>query len=216
MSRPVTTRRERGDAIVDFGGGMVELAGFAASILKRGCGVRCDPLRPGRGVGGGRRRQLAGGEKTLAAFTTGGGRCEPSTLDTRGREIRPACRGRNKWVIGDAASRWCGRTAPPCSPETRRRASTRSRLRGARRRSSPRTNATLEDGGPCSISPRFGHAIEAETGSRRGSRGDRLADGLPVSVEAVYRTTTRPRHRHLDAPAATAKSRPIGLRAHAA
>jgi 3-dehydroquinate synthase len=107
---------ERGDHIVAFGGGMVgDLAGFAASVLKRGCGYVQVPTtllaQVDSSVGGKTAINSAAGKNLVGAFHQPAAvLIDPTTLDTLpGRELRAGYAEVVKYgLIGDPAFfAWC-------------------------------------------------------------------------------------------------------------
>ena len=82
---------ERGDHLVAFGGGVIgDLAGFAASILKRGCGFVQIPTtllaQVDSSVGGKTGINVAAGKNLVGAFH------QPAAGADRSRLPRHACR----------------------------------------------------------------------------------------------------------------------------
>lgn len=107
---------ERGDAILAFGGGMVgDLAGFAASILKRGCAYVQAPTsllaQVDSSVGGKTAINAAAGKNLVGAFHQPVAvLIDPSTLDTLPeRELRAGYAEVVKYgLIGDPGFfAWC-------------------------------------------------------------------------------------------------------------
>lgn len=107
---------ERGDSILAFGGGMVgDLAGFAASILKRGCSCVQMPTsllaQVDSSVGGKTAINSAAGKNLIGAFHQPAAvLIDPSTLDTLPeRELRAGYAEVVKYgLIGDPAFfGWC-------------------------------------------------------------------------------------------------------------
>jgi 3-dehydroquinate synthase len=107
---------ERGDHILAFGGGMVgDLAGFAASILKRGCGYLQVPTtllaQVDSSVGGKTAINAAGGKNMIGAFYQPAAvLIDPTTLDTLPeRELRAGYAEVVKYgLIGDPGFfAWC-------------------------------------------------------------------------------------------------------------
>jgi 3-dehydroquinate synthase len=107
---------ERGDSILAFGGGMVgDLAGFAASILKRGCAYVQVPTsllaQVDSSVGGKTAINAAAGKNLVGAFHQPASvLIDPSTLDTLSeRELRAGYAEVVKYgLIGDPGFfDWC-------------------------------------------------------------------------------------------------------------
>jgi 3-dehydroquinate synthase len=107
---------ERGDTILAFGGGMVgDLAGFAASVLKRGCAWVQAPTtllaQVDSSVGGKTAINAAAGKNLIGAFHQPEAvLIDPATLDTLpGRELRAGYAEVVKYaLIGDSAFfDWC-------------------------------------------------------------------------------------------------------------
>jgi 3-dehydroquinate synthase len=107
---------ERGDSIIAFGGGMIgDLAGFAASILKRGCGCVQVPTsllaQVDSSVGGKTAINASAGKNLIGAFHQPAAvLIDPTTLDTLpGRELRAGYAEVVKYgLIGDPAFLgWC-------------------------------------------------------------------------------------------------------------
>lgn len=107
---------ERGDSILAFGGGMVgDLAGFAASIVKRGCSYVQMPTsllaQVDSSVGGKTAINAAAGKNLIGAFHQPAAvLIDPSTLDTLPeRELRAGYAEVVKYgLIGDPAFfDWC-------------------------------------------------------------------------------------------------------------
>ncbi|HEX9946387.1 MAG TPA: 3-dehydroquinate synthase [Allosphingosinicella sp.] len=107
---------ERGDSILALGGGMIgDLAGFAASILKRGCGYVQVPTsllaQVDSSVGGKTAINSAAGKNLIGAFHQPAAvLIDPSTLDTLPeRELRSGYAEVVKYgLIGDSGFfAWC-------------------------------------------------------------------------------------------------------------
>ncbi|HYI39586.1 MAG TPA: 3-dehydroquinate synthase [Allosphingosinicella sp.] len=107
---------ERGDSILAFGGGMIgDLAGFAASILKRGCSCLQIPTsllaQVDSSVGGKTAINAAAGKNLIGAFHQPAAvLIDPSTLDTLPeRELRAGYAEVVKYgLIGDFGFfEWC-------------------------------------------------------------------------------------------------------------
>ncbi len=195
---------ERGDTILAFGGGMVgDLAGFAASILKRGCSFVQMPTsllaQVDSSVGGKTAINSAAGKNLVGAFHQPEAvLIDPSTLDTLPeRELRAGYAEVVKYgLIGDPGFfGWCesnaeallaGAEAPRLHAiETCVR--TKAAIVAEDERETTGRRALLNFGHT------FGHAIEAESGMLHGEAvaiGMALAfrfsagRGLCVSAEA--------------------------------
>ena len=179
---------ERGDHIVAFGGGMVgDLAGFAASILKRGCGVVQIPTtllaQVDSSVGGKTAINAAAGKNLIGAFHQPAVvLIDPSTLDTLAvRQLRAGYAETVKYgLIGDPGFfAWCESNgaallagdgdARAFAIETCVRA--KAAIVAADERESGGKRALLNFGHT------FGHALEAEAGY-----SDALLHGEAVSI----------------------------------
>jgi 3-dehydroquinate synthase len=166
---------ERGDAIVAFGGGMVgDLAGFSASILKRGCRYVQVPTtllaQVDSSVGGKTAINAAGGKNLVGAFHQPAAvLIDPTTLDTLPpSELRAGYAEVVKYgLIADSAFfAWCeaqGAALLAGDSEARLRAiETSVRMKaaivGEDERETKGRRALLN------LGHTFGHAIEAESG----------------------------------------------------
>lgn len=170
---------ERSDSILAFGGGMVgDLAGFAASILKRGCSLVQIPTsllaQVDSSVGGKTAINSAAGKNLVGAFHQPAAvLIDPSTLDTLPeRELRAGYAETVKYgLIGDPAFfDWCEANAGALlagDDEARLHAiETCVRAKAAivaeDERETKGRRALLNFGHT------FGHAIETETGMLHG------------------------------------------------
>ena len=196
----IEARIGRGDHVVAVGGGVVgDVAGFAAALLKRGCGWIAVPTtllaQADSAVGGKTGVNARQGKNLIGAFHPPAlVLIDPDALDTlparraarglcRGGQIRPDRRPRFLRLVRGGMGR-------RCSPATKRRGSMRSKpawrakaaLVAGDERDTRSKRALLNFGHS------FGHAIEAETGlrARRGGRrrhGPRLP---PVGRRAAF------------------------------
>ena len=170
---------ERGDTILAFGGGMVgDLAGFAASILKRGCSCVQVPTtllaQVDSSVGGKTAINAAAGKNLIGAFHQPAAvLIDPSTLDTLPeRELRAGYAEVVKYgLIGDPGFfAWCEANAGALlagDPEARLHAietcvSAKAAIVAEDERETSGRRALLNFGHTS------GHAIEAETGILHG------------------------------------------------
>jgi 3-dehydroquinate synthase len=182
---------ERGDAIVAFGGGMVgDLAGFAASILKRGCRYVQVPTtllaQVDSSVGGKTAINAAGGKNLVGAFHQPAAvLIDPNTLDTLPpRELRAGYAEVVKYgLIADPAFfAWCeseGATLLAGDPKARLHAiETSVRMKaaivGEDERETKGRRALLN------LGHTFGHAIEAESGYSM-LHGEAVALGMTLA-----------------------------------
>ena len=189
--RLVELRVERGDSILAFGGGMVgDLAGFAASILKRGCAYVQLPTsllaQVDSSVGGKTAINAAAGKNLIGAFHQPAAvLVDPTTLDTLPeRELRAGYAEVVKYgLIGDPGFfGWCETNAAALlagesgarihaietSVRTKARIVAEDELETRGRR------ALLNFGHT------FGHAIEAETGYAM-LHGEAVALGMALA-----------------------------------
>jgi 3-dehydroquinate synthase len=170
---------ERGDLILAFGGGMVgDLAGFAASILKRGCRYVQVPTsllaQVDSSVGGKTAINSAAGKNLVGAFHQPAAvLIDPTTLDTLPRrELRAGYAEVVKYgLIGDPDFfAWCEAKAAALlagDPEARLHAietcvRTKAAIVAEDERETTGRRALLNFGHT------LGHAIEAETGLLHG------------------------------------------------
>ena len=180
---------ERSDTILAFGGGVVgDLAGFAASVLKRGCAWVQMPTsllaQVDSSVGGKTAINAAAGKNLIGAFHQPAAvLIDPSTLDTLPeRELRAGYAEVVKYgLIGDSAFfAWCeanGAALLAGDPEARLHAiETCVRAKAAivaeDERETSGKRALLNFGHT------FGHAIEAETGMLHG---EAIAIGMAMA-----------------------------------
>jgi 3-dehydroquinate synthase len=184
---------ERGDHIVAFGGGMVgDLAGFAAAILKRGCGLVQVPTtllaQVDSSVGGKTGINAAGGKNMVGAFHQPAAvLIDPSTLDTLPeRELRAGYAEVVKYgLIGDAGFfEWCeenGAALLAGDQEARAHAietcvKAKAAIVAEDEREASGVRALLN------LGHTFGHAIEAESGlSGDIVHGEAVAIGMTLA-----------------------------------
>jgi 3-dehydroquinate synthase len=182
---------ERGDHIVALGGGVIgDLVGFAAAILKRGCGFIQLPTtllaQVDSSVGGKTAINTGAGKNLVGAFH------QPSLvladLDTLTtlppREIRAGYAEVIKYgVLGDAEFfAWCERNGPQVLAGDRtlqeyavtESVRTKARVVAEDERETTGVRALLN------LGHTFGHALEAETGF-----SDRLLHGEAVALGMV-------------------------------
>jgi len=179
---------ERGDHIIAFGGGMVgDLAGLAASLLKRGCGLVQVPTtllaQVDSSVGGKTAINGAAGKNLIGAFHQPAAvLIDPSTLDSLPeRQLRAGYAEVVKYgLIGDPGFfAWCEDNGPALlagdsgaraeAIETCVRA--KAAITAADERETGGRRALLNFGHT------FGHALEAEAGF-----SDSLLHGEAVSI----------------------------------
>ena len=206
----------RGDTILAFGGGMVgDLAGFAASILKRGCAYVQIPTsllaQVDSSVGGKTAINAAAGKNLIGAFHQPATvLIDPSTLDTLPeRELRAGYAEVVKYgLIGDADFfAWCeanGAALLAGDGAARLHAietcvSAKAAIVAEDERETTGRRALLNFGHT------FGHAIEAETGMLHG---EAVAIGMAMAFRrSVERGLCPPE----DAERAIAHLEAIGL-----
>ncbi|MEM7689591.1 MAG: 3-dehydroquinate synthase [Pseudomonadota bacterium] len=182
---------ERGDNVIAFGGGVVgDLAGFAASILKRGCGFIQVPTtllaQVDSSVGGKTAINTRAGKNLIGAFH------QPSlvladtdalaTLPTR--EMHAGFAEIIKYgILGDADFfHWCKVNAPAIIAHDRaalveavsQSVAAKARIVAEDERETTGTRALLN------LGHTFGHALEAETGF-----SDALLHGEAVAIGMV-------------------------------
>ena len=166
---------ERGDSILAFGGGMIgDLAGFAASILKRGCACVQVPTsllaQVDSSVGGKTAINSAAGKNLIGAFHQPAAvLIDPATLDTLPeRELRSGYAEVAKYgLIGDPGFfDWCEGNAAAllAGDETARLHAIETCVRA---KAAIVAEDELERTGRRALlnfGHTFGHALEAETG----------------------------------------------------
>jgi 3-dehydroquinate synthase len=182
---------ERGDRVVAVGGGVVgDLAGFASSILKRGCGLVQVPTsllaQVDGSVGGKTGINIAAGKNLVGAFHQPAlVLIDPLCLDTLPpRHVRAgyaeivkyaliADRGFFAWLEANGPALIAG-AAEPRRHAIRVAVAGKARIVEADERETSGRRALLNFGHT------FGHALEAETGF-----SDRLLHGEAVAVGMV-------------------------------
>jgi 3-dehydroquinate synthase len=184
---------ERGEAIVALGGGVIgDLAGFAASIVKRGCHVIQIPTtllaQVDSSVGGKTAINARAGKNLIGAFHQPSlVLIDPATLETLPpRELRAGYAEVVKYgLLGDAAFfDWCdaNATALLAGDATVRAhaiahsVAAKARIVGEDERETSGRRALLN------LGHTFGHALEAETGfSDRLLHGEAVAAGMAIA-----------------------------------
>jgi 3-dehydroquinate synthase len=184
---------ERSDRIVALGGGVIgDLVGFAASILKRGCGFVQVPTtllaQVDSSVGGKTAINTRAGKNLIGAFHQPDlVLIDPTTLDTLpAREIRAGYAEVVKYGLIDDPDffAWCEANAPPLlagDREARTHAiaysvAAKARVVAADERETSGTRALLN------LGHTFGHALEAETGfSDLLLHGEAVACGMALA-----------------------------------
>ena len=182
---------ERGDHILALGGGVIgDLTGFAAAILKRGCGFIQLPTtllaQVDSSVGGKTAINTAAGKNLVGAFHQPAlVLADPDTLDTLPpREVRAGYAEVVKYGLIDHAAffAWCGANGAALlagDPDARAYAiahsvAAKARIVAADERETTGARALLN------LGHTFGHALEAQTGF-----SDRLLHGEAVALGMV-------------------------------
>lgn len=184
---------ERGDQIIAFGGGVIgDLVGFAAAIIKRGCGFVQIPTsllaQVDSSVGGKTAINSRAGKNLIGAFHQPA--CviiDPTVLDTLPRRELGAGyaevfkyaligdRGFFDWCVGNGGALFAG------DPEARAYAieksvAAKAAIVAADERETQDMRALLN------LGHTFGHALEAETGfSDRLLHGEAVAAGMALA-----------------------------------
>jgi 3-dehydroquinate synthase len=211
---------ERGDHIVALGGGVIgDLTGFAAAILKRGCGFIQVPTtllaQVDSSVGGKTAINTDAGKNLIGAFH------QPSLvladLDTLAtlppREMRAGYAEVIKYgILGDEAFfEWCERNGPQvlsgdrASQEYAVTESVRAKARIVAEDERETTGARAL----LNLGHTFGHALEAQTGF-----SDRLLHGEAVALGMALAARYSARHGYIsdsDAERVTAAIAAAGL-----
>lgn len=218
--RLLTLEIERGEAIIALGGGVIgDLAGFAASIVKRGCQVIQIPTtllsQVDSSVGGKTAINARAGKNMIGAFHQPSlVLIDPLTLDTLpAREVRAGYAEVVKYgLLGDLAFfDWCETNATALlagDPEARTHAiatsvAAKARIVGEDERETSGHRALLN------LGHTFGHALEAETGfSDRLLHGEAVAAGMAIAFRF---SATRGLCAQADADRATSHLADIGL-----
>ena len=190
---------ERGDHIVALGGGVIgDLVGFAAAIVKRGCGFVQIPTtllaQVDSSVGGKTAINTPAGKNLVGAFHQPGFvLIDPTVLDTLpARQMRAGYAEVVKYGLIDdpAFFDWCVANAPALlagDPAARTCAiahsvAAKARIVAADERETTGTRALLN------LGHTFGHALEADTGfSDRLFHGEAVACGMALA----YRYSVR-------------------------
>lgn len=211
---------ERGENIVALGGGVIgDLVGFAAAILKRGCGFVQVPTsllaQVDSSVGGKTAINSAAGKNLVGAFHQPSAvLIDPTTLDTLApRELAAGYAEVAKYgLIDDAAFfTWCEEHGPaliagdaaPRIEAIRHSVSAKARIVAADERETGDLRALLN------LGHTFGHALEAETGfSDRLLHGEGVAAGMALAFRYSARIGLCSRE---DAARVTAHLRSVGL-----
>jgi 3-dehydroquinate synthase len=191
---------ERGEHVVALGGGVIgDLVGFAAAILKRGCGFVQVPTsllaQVDSSVGGKTAINSAAGKNLIGAFHQPAAvLIDPTTLDTLpAREVASGYAEVAKYgLIDDAAFfAWCEAHGPalvagdsvPRIEAIRHSVSAKARIVAADERETGDLRALLN------LGHTFGHALEAETGfSDRLLHGEGVAAGMALAFRYSART----------------------------
>ncbi|HEX5182750.1 MAG TPA: 3-dehydroquinate synthase [Allosphingosinicella sp.] len=183
---------ERNDHIVAFGGGMVgDLTGFAAAILKRGCGFVQVPTtllaQVDSSVGGKTAINAAGGKNMIGAFHQPAAvLIDPATLDTLpAREVRAGYAEVVKYgLIGDATFfAWCeanGAALLAGDAEARAHAIEAS-VRAKAAIVAEDERETKGRRALLNLGHTFGHAVEAEGGFSTYLHGEAVALGMALA-----------------------------------
>jgi 3-dehydroquinate synthase len=184
---------ERSDRIVALGGGVIgDLVGFAASILKRGCGFVQVPTtllaQVDSSVGGKTAINTRAGKNLVGAFHQPDlVLIDPTTLDTLPqRQVRAGYAEVVKYGLIDDFDffSWCEAHATALlagDPDARTKAiahsvAAKARVVAADERETIGTRALLN------LGHTFGHALEAETGfSDRLLHGEAVACGMALA-----------------------------------
>jgi 3-dehydroquinate synthase len=211
---------ERGDHVVALGGGVIgDLVGFAAAILKRGCGFVQVPTtllaQVDSSVGGKTAINSAAGKNLIGAFHQPAAvLIDPTTLDTLPpREVAAGYAEVAKYGLIDDADffAWCEGHGPALIagdaaarvPAIRHSVSAKARIVAADERETGDLRALLN------LGHTFGHALEAETGfSDRLLHGEGVAAGMALAFRYSVRRDLCPAE---DAARVTAHLRAVGL-----
>ena len=211
---------ERGDHVVALGGGVIgDLVGFAAAILKRGCGFVQIPTtllaQVDSSVGGKTAINTAAGKNMIGAFHQPDlVLIDPAVLDTLpARQVRAGYAEVVKYGLIDdfAFFEWCeanGAALLAGDPAAREHAiahsvTSKARIVAADEHETNGTRALLN------LGHTFGHALEAEAGfSDRLLHGEAVAAGCAL---AFAYSATRGLCSGQDAERVAAHLRAIGL-----
>ena len=211
---------ERGDHVIALGGGVIgDLVGFAASIVKRGCGFVQIPTtllaQVDSSVGGKTAINTRAGKNLIGAFHQPGlVLIDPDVLDTLpARETRAGYAEVVKYGLIDdfAFFEWCeanGEKLLAGDPEAREHAiahsvGAKARIVAEDERETTGKRALLN------LGHTFGHALEAETGfSDRLLHGEGIAAGMALAFAYSARRGLCPGQ---DAERVAAHLRAVGL-----
>ena len=211
---------ERGDHVIALGGGVIgDLVGFAASIVKRGCGFVQIPTtllaQVDSSVGGKTAINTRAGKNLIGAFHQPGlVLIDPDVLDTLpAREARAGYAEVVKYGLIDdfAFFEWCeanGEKLLAGDPEAREHAiahsvGAKARIVAEDERETTGKRALLN------LGHTFGHALEAETGfSDRLLHGEGIAAGMALAFAYSARRGLCPGQ---DAERVAAHLRAVGL-----
>jgi 3-dehydroquinate synthase len=186
---------ERSDHVVAFGGGVIgDLAGFAAAIVNRGCGVVQIPTsllaQVDSSVGGKNGINVAAGKNLVGAFHQPSlVLIDPSCLDTlAAREVRAGYAEIVKYALIEDPELfgWLERNGAALlagDAEARRRAIEAS-VAGKARIVEQDERETSGRRALLNLGHTFGHALEAETGySERLLHGEAVAIGMVLAFD---------------------------------
>lgn len=211
---------ERGDHIVALGGGVIgDLVGFAAAILKRGCGFVQIPTsllaQVDSSVGGKTAINSAAGKNLVGAFYQPGFvLIDPTVLDSLApREMRAGYAEIVKYGLIDDAEffGWCERSGSEllagdrAAQITAIETSVRAKARIVGEDETERTGRRAL----LNLGHTFGHALEAETGfSDRLLHGEAVAAGMAL---AFHYSARRGLCAEVDAERVAAHLAAVGL-----
>ncbi|MEJ7925229.1 3-dehydroquinate synthase [Sphingobium sp. AN641] len=211
---------ERGDHIIALGGGVIgDLVGFAAAILKRGCGFVQVPTtllaQVDSSVGGKTAINTGAGKNLVGAFHQPGFvLIDPTTLDTLPpREVRAGYAEVVKYGLIDDAEffAWCegqGEYLLSGDPQARLHAIEKS----VRAKAAIVADDERETSGRralLNLGHTFGHALEADTGfSDRLLHGEGVAAGMALAFRYSARLNLC---SAADAERVTAHLKAVGL-----
>ena len=211
---------ERGDHVLAFGGGVIgDLVGFAAAILKRGCGFVQIPTtllaQVDSSVGGKTAINSRAGKNLVGAFHQPSFvLIDPSTLDSLpAREVRAGYAEVVKYGLIDDLEffAWCEANAAALlagdadarTDAIRHGVSAKAAIVAADERETSGRRALLN------LGHTFGHALEAETGfSDRLLHGEAVAAGMALAFRFSAAQGLCPQ---ADADRVTAHLRAVGL-----
>ncbi|HSX73511.1 MAG TPA: 3-dehydroquinate synthase [Shinella sp.] len=220
MDRLLALEIERGDHVVALGGGVIgDLVGFAASILKRGCGFVQVPTtllaQVDSSVGGKTAINASAGKNLIGAFHQPGFvLIDPSTLDTLpAREVRAGYAEVVKYGLIDdpAFFAWCEENGAALLTGDRaarahaieKSVAAKAAIVADDERETTGRRALLN------LGHTFGHALEAETGfSSTLLHGEGVAAGMALAFRFSARQGLCPAE---DAARVTDHVRAVGL-----